>query len=158
MNKSVFYSTLFGIGKVPFAPGTFGSIAAFLVYLLLPKSWFFSTGNQFIFFLIVFFFTIISVKIVSKAEEKLGHDHKSIVIDEFFGYFITVSLFSKSLLVGLLGLLFFRIFDILKPEPVDKLQNLPKGWGVMFDDFAAGLYANLLLHILLYGFKLLNVI
>jgi phosphatidylglycerophosphatase A len=147
-----------GIGNIPFAPGTFGSIAAFLVYLALPKVWFADISNQIHFFISVLILSMASVYFVSKAESKLGHDHKSIVIDEFFGYFITVSLLPKSMLVGIIGLVLFRIFDIFKPEPVDWIQRFPKGWGIMLDDLVAGVYGNIGLQLIMRILIILSVI
>jgi phosphatidylglycerophosphatase A len=158
MNKSVFYSTLFGIGNLPYAPGTWGSIVAFIVYLILPKSWFSTLSGQLFFFKTILLLSLISAYFVTKAEAELGHDHESIVIDEFYGYLISISLFPKSLLAGLLGLVLFRIFDIFKPEPINSLQRLPKGLGVMVDDLAAGLFSNISLHVIFFGMNILNLI
>ncbi len=143
---SIYISTLFGIGYFPKAPGTAGTLFAAMVYFILPEKW---LGNIYLIFSILFL-SLISVLFISKAEKKLGHDNGKIVIDEFFGYFVAMMFLPKSLLILSLAFILFRIFDIFKPEPVNVLQKLPKGWGVMADDIMAGIYTNICLQILLY--------
>ncbi len=148
MNFSIFYSTLFRVGYFPKAPGTAGTIVAALVYWLLPNSFFESLNSNFIVLGCVLVLSFFSVFFISKAEEKLGHDNGKIVIDEFFGYFISVVFLPKTLTILIISFVLFRIFDIFKPEPVNMLQKLPAGWGVMADDLMAGVYANLVLQVL----------
>lgn len=148
MNFSIFYSTLFGVGYFPKAPGTAGTLVAAVVYWLLPNSFFESLNSNFIVLECVLVLSFFSVFFISKAEKKLGHDNGKIVIDEFFGYFIAVVFLPKTLTVLLISFILFRIFDIFKPEPVNMLQKLPAGWGVMADDLMAGVYANLVLQVL----------
>ena len=71
----------------------------------------------------------------------MGHDNGHIVIDEVVGYWFAMYLFPPTLYYIVFGFLLFRLFDIAKPYPINKLQNLPKGWGVMVDDLLAGAYA-----------------
>ena len=148
MNFSVFYSTLFGVGYFPKAPGTAGTLVAAVVYWLLPNSFFGSLNSNFIALGSVLILSFFSVFFISKAERKLGHDNGKIVIDEFFGYFIAIAFLPKTIIVLIISFFLFRIFDIFKPEPVNMLQKLPAGWGVMADDLMAGVYANLVLQIL----------
>ena len=143
---SVYISTLFGIGYFPKAPGTAGTLFAAMVYFILPEKW---IGSVYL-ILSILFLSLISVLFISKAEKKLGHDNGKIVIDEFFGYFVAMMFLPKSLLILTLAFILFRFFDIFKPEPVNVLQKLPKGWGVMADDIMAGIYTNICLQILLY--------
>ena len=93
--------------------------------------------------------SVISVFFISKAEEGLGHDNGKIVLDEFWGYFIAVLFLPKTLIIIVAAFVLFRIFDILKPEPVNVLQKIPKGWGVMADDIMAGIYSNIVLQIVI---------
>ena len=149
MNKiSVYLSTLFGIGYLPKAPGTFGTFFAFLIYLILPEFLFAEMMNQLIFLMIIIILSLISVPFIYKAEKILGEDNPAIVIDEFFGYMIAVIFLPKTIFIGIFGFIFFRIFDIFKPEPVNVLQKLPYGWGVLTDDLMAGIYANIAVRIL----------
>ncbi len=100
--------------------------------------------------MIILILSVISVFITSKAEEILGKDNKKIVLDEFLGFFIAVLFLPKTLFIIISAFILFRIFDILKPEPVNILQRLPKGWGVMSDDIMAAIYANVTLQIILF--------
>ena len=145
MKLSVFFSTLFGVGYFPKAPGTAGTLFAAAVYFLLPDKWF---GNNFYVLGCVLFLSLISVFVISKAEKILGHDSKKIVLDEFFGVFFAVIFLPKTLFVIIMAFFLFRFFDILKPVPVNILQKLPEGWGVMADDVMAGIYTNIFLQVL----------
>jgi phosphatidylglycerophosphatase A len=91
---------------------------------------------------------LIAVFFISKAEKKLGHDSNKIVLDEFMGYFIAVVFLPKTVLIAIFAFILFRFFDIFKPEPVNVLQKLPAGWGVMADDLMAGVYTNISLQML----------
>lgn len=82
------------------------------------------------------------------CEKDWGHDSGRIVWDEVVGMMITVAALPKEWLIYLVAFIVFRFFDILKPFPVNKSQNLPHGWGVMVDDVLAGIYANIVLQIL----------
>ena len=148
MNKfSEYLSTLFGIGYFPKAPGTAGTLFAAIVYFVLPDYWFYGFQNSIFALIIILIGSIISVFFISKAEDGLGHDNGKIILDEFWGYFIAILFLPKTLIIIIAAFILFRIFDILKPEPVDVLQKLPKGWGVMADDIMAGIYANIVLQI-----------
>jgi len=150
MNKfSEYLSTLFGIGYFPKAPGTAGTLFAALLYFVLPDFWFSSWQNSILALSVILVGSVISVFFISKAEKGLGHDNGRIVIDEFWGYFIAVLFLPKTLIVIIAAFVLFRIFDILKPEPVNALQKLSKGWGVMADDIMAGIYANIVLQIVI---------
>ena len=84
-----------------------------------------------------------------------GKDPQFVVIDEVAGQLIAliaVPLSWKSLLVGLI---LFRVFDIVKPPPVRQLEQLPEGTGIVLDDVAAGIFACISIHLLLH-FRLLN--
>lgn len=156
-NFSEYLSTLFGIGLFPKAPGTAGTLFAAIVYFVLPDVWFSSFWGIIAFLAVIILGSLISVFFISKAEIGLGHDSGKIVIDEFWGYMIAVIFLPKTLLVIFLAFVLFRIFDIFKPEPVNVLQKLPGGWGVMADDIMAGIYLNIVLQIIIRVFpKLIN--
>lgn len=148
--------TFFGVGFMPFAPGTFGTLAALLIYFALPTAVFeFAFMPYFLGALLLL--SVLGVWICGIAEKSLGHDAPAIVFDEVIGYFVAVFLLPKSIMIGLLAFALFRFFDILKPYPINKLQNLKGGMGVMADDILAGIYANILLQIIwnlsvIYGF------
>jgi phosphatidylglycerophosphatase A len=93
----------------------------------------------------------LAVLIGTRAEAAYGHDAKAIVIDEVAGMLITFlfvpmpeSASGQWLALGA-GFLLFRIFDVTKPFPAGRAQNLPGGQGVVMDDVVAGVYANVLL-------------
>ena len=136
------------IGYFPVFPGTVGSIAAFIIYLLIPKS----VIESPVFFVFPIILFLASVFITGKAEEEMEKDDKRIVLDEMAGYFIAIMFLPKSFLVGFIALILFRIFDISKPSPIYELQKLPRGWGVVIDDVMAGIYANLCLQIIFFLF------
>ena len=147
INPINFIASLAGSGFLPKAPGTWGSLFSLAIYLLLPAAWFELPGH-FIFtgaLLIICFF---SVWISTLAEKNLGHDAPQIVIDEFCGFFVSVLFLPKGILVGIWAFILFRAFDIAKPLFVGKAQKLPRGWGVLADDIAAGLISNLILQVL----------
>lgn len=147
LNPHTFLASFLGVGFMPFMPGTWGSLAAFGLYFLVPESWLLGSGLWFSLpgFLA---FCLFAVYVSTQAEKTLGHDNGSIVIDEVCGYYLAVLFLPKSWLIGLYGLVLFRVFDIAKPFPVNRSQKLPRGWGVVIDDLIAGIYANILLQIL----------
>ncbi len=157
---SVFLASCFYIGYIPIMPGTFGTAFAAIVAYLLPQSWFYElTGysslwevniaGQIIFTSVILLISFFSVRISSQAEEILGHDNKRIVLDEFCGYMLSIAFLPKTWLLLVYAFALFRVFDIAKPYPVNKLEKLKSGWGIMADDLMAGLYTNLLLQVLI---------
>ena len=138
-------ATLGGIGLVPIAPGTFGSIAAWLIFVYL--SHFISMINMIILTILL---CILSIWICNQASKNLENkDHKSIVIDEFVGIwvallpvlFVANSQFERTV-YALAALIFFRLFDILKPFPISYFdKNYKNGFGIVIDDVISGLIA-----------------
>ena len=146
---SIAYSTCLGCGYFPKMPGTIGTLLAFIVYLLLPDNVFSGVEANFIFLGAVLLLSVISVPIITRAEKYLGHDNGKIVMDEFLGYMLGVVFLPKGIITGILVFILFRIFDIFKIEPVDMLQKLPGGAGVMADDLMAGIYSNLIARLII---------
>ena len=140
-----FAATLGGIGMVPIAPGTFGSITAWIIFVYL--SHFISMINMLI--LTILFF-ILSIWICSEASKDLENkDHKSIVIDELVGMWIALlpvliianSQYERTV-YALVALILFRFFDILKPFPISYFdKNYKNGFGIVIDDVISGLIA-----------------
>ena len=140
-----FAATLGGIGMVPIAPGTFGSITAWIIFVYL--SHFISMINMLI--LTILFF-ILSIWICSEASKDLENkDHKSIVIDELVGMWIALlpvlvianSQYERTV-YALAALVLFRLFDILKPFPISYFdRNYKNGFGIVIDDVISGLIA-----------------
>lgn len=148
LNFNTVLASLFGIGFIPFAPGTFGSLAAFGIYLLLPGS-LYEGAWIYLFPIIVLALALLSVRLCHKAETVLGEDAGSIVLDEFWGYFVATLFLPHSWLIGIYAFVLFRVFDIAKPFPIYRSQRLKRGWGVIIDDLLAGLYANIIIQILI---------
>ena len=127
-------SHFFYLGKLPFAPGTWGSLGALLLWLLLPIS--FSIHLSVIVFLFV-----LGVYSSNKMAKYLNdHDPSEVVIDEAVGMGISLFMLPHSFGFYLLAFVLFRIFDIFKPSFIYQIQELPGGWGIMLDDVLAGLF------------------
>lgn len=137
----------FGSGLAPVAPGTFGTIMAVLLYLLMMKL------SLIPYLIIVVAVCIVGVWICDKSSKLLGvHDHGGIVWDEFAGFFITMIAAPKGWLWILIGFALFRLFDIWKPWPISLLdKQVEGGLGIMLDDIVAGIYALICMQIILYS-------
>ena len=144
MNKiSQIFSTLFFIGYVKWAPGTFGSIFSLIIIIFLHNI--VNTNEFIILFICIFLMATICIKIYSKSVN--NHDAKEIVIDEFLGIYLIIifsynyKIFNNEFVKILLIFLFFRIFDILKPFPANWIdKNLKNSYGIILDDIVAGIY------------------
>ena len=124
-------------GKIPFAPGTWGS-----AFALIP--WYFCRGLSLANYLIVIAVLFVVGFLTAGSAEKIldRPDPGAIVIDEIMGMFITLTLAPNHPVAWLLGFILFRIFDVLKPFPVSWLDtHLHGGIGIMMDDVMAGIYA-----------------
>ena len=142
-------ATCLGLGYSPFAPGTVGSLAGLVLWAVLPGS----IPAQII--AIVASFGI-GVWAASAAERHFGTtDPGVVVIDEVMGMLTTLFLIPVGWPGAVLGFLWFRIFDVIKPYPANRLERLPGGAGVMADDLMAGIYANLALRATLASWTLI---
>ena len=135
----------FGSGLAPVAPGTFGTLVAVPLYLLLAQlslPWY---------LLVVVVGFAAGVYLCQYTSDALGvHDHGGIVWDEFVGYWITMIAVPLAWQWILLGFVLFRVFDIIKPWPVKIADAKMKGgFGIMLDDVLAGLYALACMHLIL---------
>jgi len=128
-----FVATFFYLGKLPFAPGSWGSLGALLLWLLLPIT--FSVHLSVI--IILFVLGVYSSSKMAKYLDE--HDPSEVVIDEVVGMGISLFMLPHNFLLYLLSFILFRVFDILKPSFIYRIQNLSGGWGVMLDDVLAGL-------------------
>lgn len=146
LNPAHLLSLGFGSGLAPIAPGTFGTLAAVPFYLLLAQlslPWY---------LLVVVIGFVAGVYLCQYTSDALGvHDHGGIVWDEFIGYWITMIAVPLSWQWIVLGFVLFRLFDIVKPWPVKIADAKMKGgFGIMFDDVLAGLYALAAMQLALY--------
>jgi phosphatidylglycerophosphatase A len=136
-------ATCLGLGYVPFAPGTFGSAAGLLVWAVLPQS----TAAHGAAILLIFAAGVWSAGI---AEQHFrGTDPAPVVIDEVMGMLVTLFMVPVGWPGAAAGFVLFRIFDVIKPPPANRLEQLRGGMGILADDFMAAVYANLALRITL---------
>ena len=145
----IWTGTLFGAGLLPYGPGTWGSLVS------LPVIYFTA-----IYFPVYGLYLLAAVTIALSLwatpanEQRYGEDPPQFVIDEAAGQtvtFLAVSFhysFTQDVVILAIGFFLFRIFDILKPLGINKLQSLRGKYGVLFDDLLAGLYALIILEIL----------
>lgn len=135
-----------GSGAAPKAPGTFGTIAAIPLYLLISQL------TQWRYVVVVLIMAGFGVWLCDRVAQELGvHDHPGIVWDEWVGFLITMWLAPTGWGWLLLGFVLFRFFDIVKPWPINLLdRQVPGGWGIMLDDIVAGLYAFALIQLAVY--------
>jgi phosphatidylglycerophosphatase A len=139
-------ATLGFLGYVPYAPGTFGSASGLLSALLIKP--------DDVHLLIILLPLLLLGTITSHTTEKLlGKDSGHIVIDELCGYLISVLFIPKTFAYLLAAFILFRAFDIFKPPPIRKTEEMiPGGAGIMMDDVMAGIYTNLCLQLWKYLF------
>lgn len=146
---SLFLATGLGLGYMPWAPGTFGTLLGVPLFLagkyLGPLE--FAGG--------VFLLILLAVGVSHFAEQALGgHDSGKIVIDEVVGYLVGVLFIPFSWPAAALGFVLFRFFDILKPYPIRHIDRAWGGaWGVVMDDVLAGVFANISLRFILWGLE-----
>ena len=129
--------TVFYIGKLPLAPGTWASIFAVLCWYFL-----FQSVNHFVLPAIsIFLFLIGGIASDTIVKHSKEHDPSRIVIDEWVGQWVALSMMPINIRTGVVAFVAFRIFDIIKPWPVRKMEKIPGGWGIMADDVMAGIMA-----------------
>lgn len=135
--------TFLWLGKLPVAPGTWGTLGAAGVHAL--AAWLVPDSPLFLPALAAIA-TLASIVYCPWAERFYGKEDPSpFVIDEVAGYLLTVSFFPGpgQLRVGILAFIFFRVFDVLKPFPIRRLEKVRHGLGIVLDDLLAGVYAAL---------------
>jgi phosphatidylglycerophosphatase A len=136
-------ATFFGAGLGKPGPGTWGSVAAVLLwaalgFLVHPAP--FTLGAALVAGIVVSIALGVPAATIA-ARESGRHDPGFVVIDEVAGQWIALLGSPFDWRHGLIALVLFRLFDITKPFPARQLERLPEGWGIVFDDVAAGLYA-----------------
>jgi phosphatidylglycerophosphatase A len=146
------FATVLGAGYLPKAPGTFG--AAIASICLLPFIGYSTATFSYALLSLAISLTIIGAIVAKKLEPEWGKDPKQYVMDEFVGILFSIITLPISIKTIIISFILFRIFDIWKPLGIRKFEKIPNGWGVMMDDVAAGLVANLCLHGILFFVKL----
>jgi phosphatidylglycerophosphatase A len=137
----------FFTGYIPIVPGTFGSIAALLIYAI-PG---FEKPEIIIPSIIVF--TAYGIYVGNKFDKIYGKDPRQCTIDEVVGMWISLLFLPKRMAVSVLAFFIWRVLDIIKPFPAKNLEKLEGGLGIMIDDVVAGLYSLIILQILLHIIK-----
>ena len=129
----------FGSGLAPIAPGTFGTLAGIPIYVLM------SHLSVPIYCGILILLCVLGVYVAGKSSRLLGvHDHGGIVIDEIVGFLLTMVVAPEGWTWIFAGFFLFRLFDILKPWPINALdRELSGGLGIVVDDLMAGIYSGL---------------
>lgn len=140
-----FIATAGYAGRFPFAPGTVGSIVGVAIYALVRQadSWALEAAVV----LAILFAGIWSAQVTERVLAKT--DPSVVVIDEVLGMLVTLAFLDVTIPAAVAGFLLFRIFDVLKPYPAGRLEHLHGGFGVMMDDAMAGIYAHVVLRLLL---------
>jgi phosphatidylglycerophosphatase A len=140
---AVFLATVAYCGYFPVAPGTVGSAAGLVVYLLV---WWSHSPLVEIGLIVVTFAA--GTWAATHAERYFGGiDPGPVVIDEVLGMLVTLAFIPVGWSAALAGFVLFRVFDVIKPFPADRLEKFHGGFGIMADDAMAGVYANLALRL-----------
>lgn len=134
-------ATAGGLGDAPVAPGTVTSLPVALAV------WWIAPGPAGLLALTAAV-TVVGIWAAGREEARVGvRDPSTIVVDEVAGMLVALVAVPAGLGWALAAFFLFRAFDVWKPWPIDRLQDLPGGWGVVSDDLLAGVYANLLLQL-----------
>ena len=140
-------ATGLGSGKWPFvAPATVGTFAALVAYWLLDILVFDGEGDSVWFFALIGVVTTVGIWATDYIDNEGDHDPKRGVIDEWVGVWVTVLFLPVTWPWMIAGFFMFRALDILKPLGVRKIEDWPGGWGIMFDDIAAGVIGAVILN------------
>lgn len=126
----------FGAGLIKKGTGTFGTLITFIYFIFLYQL---NLEIQILIFFILLLISYISVK--NTLQSLKIKDPSCVVIDEIIAYLIVLILLPNNYLLYLISFILFRFFDILKPWPISKLEELPGAIGVIADDFGAALFA-----------------
>ena len=135
------FATWFGVGLIRPAPGTWGSLAALLI-------WYFAEFLHSSIHIVLPIFILFSWLVCSQAsQDSQSKDHSSIVIDEVAGMLVALSFVAHELIIYCWAFLLFRLFDIWKPWPVSWAdKNVEGGLGILLDDLIAGLFAGVIIY------------
>ncbi len=131
------------VGKIKWAPGTFGTLFA------VPLAWVFTRAGLINYMILTLIMIMVAIVLCQFHEYKAQkHDQGEVVIDEVVGYLLAFMWLPANVYSFVFSFLLFRLFDILKPFPISYIdKNIKGGLGVVADDLAAGLVTNLILHV-----------
>jgi len=153
MRKAI--ATCLYLGTLPLVPGTFGTLPAVLLFVLLSR---FKPWGEFALLGAFLVLLPIAVRLADWATQQTDNDAdpRWFVLDEFVG-FLAAALFLGADSIGaaaLVSFIAFRLFDIAKPFPIGRVESLGRGWGVVMDDVVAGVYANIAARLIISYFNL----
>ena len=154
-NINILILSMFSIGRSKYAPGTVASFITSLIFIIFYN---FQTNIIFLILSVSLIF-IFSVYSIDKYKNNFNEiDAKEIVIDEFVGQsvpiltiysFVPKNSIATFVVLVIISFILFRLFDITKPYPINKIdKNMKNGFGVMFDDIVAGIYSSIVLIII----------
>ncbi len=136
------FATGFGIGYIPYIPGTIGSLVALLLFIFIPF-------QDYIWLAISIIMFLLGVWVSGTVEKDKGKDPGIVVIDEFVGQWIALLFLPRILWIFIVSFFVFRILDIIKPFPAADLEELDGGIGIMLDDIIVAIYTNMALQLTL---------
>ena len=144
---SKIFCTGFGVGKIPFFPGSLASLS------ILPIIWIIKKNQSVEFFLIVIaIYLIISYFLIKVCiSNQSNKDPSYIVVDEHLGQAVTLLFCDEVLIEYFFAFLLFRFFDILKPFPINYFDNIKNPFGVIGDDILAGIISGLIIFLILWS-------
>lgn len=146
MNKLI--ASIFGIGYIKGG----GTIAAAVTSIIIYFLWRYPLWQQVLpFTSLGVAITLLGVYVGNKVEPYWGKDSYRVVIDEVAGLWVTVLFVPANWHFLVAGFVLFRVFDIWKPLYIKRTEALPGGWGVMMDDVVAGVYANVVLQLIVFS-------
>lgn len=142
-------TTILGIGNIPLCPGTIASLFAVICFWAI---------KDFVFYLIFISIIALLAFLFSGPAETIlkAKDPKQIVIDDYLGMLITFLFLPRKLVYILIGFFIFRMIDMFKLPPVDRIEKYPGALGVVGDDIIAGIYANLMIQSAIFLIKLFS--
>jgi len=136
----------FYTGYIPFASGTFGTLAALIIYIIPGFE------NPYVIVPAIFIFFIYGIYVGNKFENVYGKDPSECTIDEVVGTWISYLLLPKTIGIIIITFFLWRVLDIFKPYPARKLERLNGGFGIMIDDVVSGFYTLIIMHLVVYFF------
>lgn len=135
-------------GYLPFASGTFGSLAALAIYLIPGLE------IYYVLLVLIVLFFIYGVIVSSKFEKVYGKDPSECTIDEMVGMWISLLFLPKTITIVVITFFLWRILDIIKPFPARQSEKLKSGWGIMIDDVISGIYTAVIMNLFVLLFNL----
>jgi len=142
-------ATLGGVGYMPVASGTWGTLATIPLYLLIMAA-----DSLWVYGIALVLITGVAIASADVVEKLLGKDPSAVVIDETAGFLVTMLAVPLSMGSVIAGFFLFRLFDVVKVQPARALERQHGGFGIVADDLVCGLYANLVLQVGLWWLSL----